>query len=625
MAASSGIMWTMKTTARLMIGLLVLLVSAASIGSGPPASIAFTVSTPDPSTHLYHVVMQSNGVPGDIVDFSMPVWTPGYYGKFDYAAGVRNFRAAGAAGGELPWEKVGPTTWRVAKGKQPAVRLTYDVLAENPFVANAYLDETRGYITPAALFFYMPGSLNRPVTVTIDLHPSWTGVATGMDRITTGSQWTFGAPNFDILYDSPILMGRLESLPSFEIEGIPHRFIGYELGTFDRARFAADLKAVIEAGIEVIGDIPYKHYTFLGIGPGRGGIEHANSAAVSFSVKTEPDRATRIRLLSFLAHEYFHHYNVKRIRPIALGPFDYSRENTTNMLWVSEGFTSYYEYLMLARAGLMTLQEVLDQMGRTIASVENNTGRLFQSATESSRLSWSQGPFGGRGTGVRKTISYYDKGAVLGMLLDFRIRHETANARSLDTLMRTLYQRFYKEQGRGWTDQEFRQAAEQTAGVSLADYFAYAETTSEVDYARYLSYAGLEMEPAGQIPDAYLGALVEDESGQTRIAAVEAGSPAAAAGLRSGDILDQLDGRSVNAAAVTQALSSRRPGDPVTLIVIRGAERRQVPVTLGDKPEASYRLRPIANPMPLQAAILQGWVRRAVTPTRELSCNKPAS
>ena len=612
----SGIMGAMKTAARLSIGLLVVLVSVGAIGQTPPASIAFTVSTPDPATHLYHVVMRSAGLPGEVVDFAMPVWTPGYYGKFDYAANVRNFSVTDDEGRELPWAKVGPNTWRVAKGRQRVVRLAYDVLAQNPFVAASFLDETRGYITPGALFLYVPGQLGRPVAVTIELHPAWSTVATGMDRVSAGKTWTFVAPDYDALYDSPILMGKLESLPAFKINGIPHRFVGYEPGTFDRAQFMADLKAVIEAGTNIMGEIPYRHYTFLGIGPGRGGIEHANSAAVAFSARADMDRAARLRLLSFLAHEYFHHYNVKRIRPIALGPFDYGRENVTNMLWVSEGFTVYYEYLMLARAGVMTLQEVLDQMGRTIASVEGNTGRLFQSAAESSRLTWSQGPFGGRGSGLRKTISYYDKGATLAMLLDFRIRHETANARSLDTLMRTLYQTFYKELGRGWTDEEFRQVAERTAGVSLADYLACAETTKEVDYANYLSYAGLEMEPAAQVPDAYLGALFEDEGGKTLVAAVETGSPAAEAGLRPGDILGALDGRAVNAAGVAQALAARRPADQVTLTLIRGTDRRAVTLTLRDKVEQSFRLRPVANPTPLQAAILRSWVQPTVTARR---------
>jgi len=489
---------------------IVLVLAAAAHAQPPP--FAFAVSTPDPASHLFHVRLRCELPPADSVEFRMPAWTPGYYGLFDYAGNVRQLAAADGDGRTLTVEKSGSNAWTVRTGRAARIELTYDVLATNPFVANAFLDETRGYITPGALFVYVPGELGRPVTVTIELNPAWSAVATGLDPVPGAPAHTFAAADFDVLYDSPILMGNLEFLPAFEIQGVPHRFVGHALGEFDRRQFVDDLRAMVEAGIAIIGDIPYKHYTFLGIGPGRGGIEqiigdipsrhytflgigpgrggieHANSAAVSFS-GIGPDRAGRLRTLAFLAHEYFHLYNVKRIRPIALGPFDYDRPNVTNMLWVSEGFTAYYEYLMLARSGLMTQQELLDALSRTIAACENNPGRLFQSVTASSRETWTQGPFG-RGGGVRKTISYYDKGAALGLLLDLRIRGATKNRRSLDTVMRTLYGRYYKQLGRGWTDEEFRRACEEAAGTGLAEIFEYASTTKAIDYARHLAFAG---------------------------------------------------------------------------------------------------------------------------------------
>ncbi len=458
------------------------------------ATFAFTVSTPDPASRQYRVSLRCDGLPGDTAEFRMPVWTPGYYGLFDYAGNVRNFAATDGDGLPLAFSKGGPNAWVVQKGSaKKTVLLSYDVLATSPFVANAFLDETRGYITPGALFVYVPGQLRRPATVTIDLHPKWTTVATGLEPVPKGPSHTYRAADFDVLYDSPILMGNLEELPAFTIKGIPHRFIGHALGDFDRRQFMDDLRAVVEAGTRIIGDIPYKHYTFLGIGPGRGGIEHANSTAVPFS-GIGSDRASRIRTLAFLAHEYFHSYNVKRIRPIALGPFDYDRPNVTDMLWVSEGFTSYYEYLMLVRSGRMTPPELLDALSRTITAVESSPGRLVQSVAASSRETWNQGPFGRGGTGAGKTISYYDKGAVLALLLDFRIRHETENRKSLDTVMRALYRTYYRRLGRGWTDAEFQRTCEEAAGAGLADFFEYATTTREIDYDRYLAYGGLRLE-----------------------------------------------------------------------------------------------------------------------------------
>ncbi len=441
----------MKSCARRLVATLsaVLVLAAAASAQAPSAPMAFTISTPDPASHLFHVQVRCDRPPpGDTVEFRMPAWTPGYYGLFDFAGNVRGLAATDGEGRPLPVTRGGPSSWIVRHEGVDRVILTYDVLAASAFVANAFLDETRAYILPGALFVYLPGELRRQATVTIELNPRWSTVATGLEPV-PGASHTYAAADFDVLYDSPVLIGNLESLPVFHVRGVPHRFVGHALGEFDRPALVDDLRAIVEAGTRVIGDIPYKHYTFLAIGPGRGGIEHANSAAVSFS-GIGSDRASRLRTLSFLAHEYFHHYNVKRIRPAALGPFDYDRPNVTDMLWVSEGFTVYYEYLMLARSGRMTAPELLEALGRAIAASENTPGRLFQSATTSSRDTWAQGPFGrGNETGVPRTISYYDKGAVLALLLDLRIRHETGNARSLDTVMRALYQQVLQGAGEG--------------------------------------------------------------------------------------------------------------------------------------------------------------------------------
>jgi predicted metalloprotease with PDZ domain len=480
----------------------------ALLQAGPQAGqqaapIAFTVSAGDPAAHLFHVVMRCDHLAGDRTEVRMPAWTPGYYGLFDFAGDVRDLSASDGNGHSLPWEKAGANAWTIRHPEARSFELQYDVLATRPFVANAYLDETRGYILPGALFLYVPDRLKDRVTVTVALPAGWPDVATGLEpagptgpepSAASANRRTFAAPDFDVLYDSPILMGKLEALPPFEVRGVRHEFVGYKLGEFDRAAFIADLKAIVDAGVDIIGEVPYSRYVFLGIGPGQGGIEHANSAAVSFAAKAGADHAARLRELLFLAHEYFHAFNVKRIRPIALGPFDYDRPNVTNMLWVSEGFTVYYEYLMLARSGRMTLDELLAALGHIVSTHESNTGRLVQSAIEASRETWNQGPFGRTTGGERRTISYYEKGPILGMLLDFRIRHETKNQRSLDTVMRELYRKFHKTLGRGWTDDEFREVCEAVAGTSLEDYFEYASTTREIDYARYLGYAGLEMD-----------------------------------------------------------------------------------------------------------------------------------
>lgn len=265
-------------------------------------------------------------------------------------------------------------------------------------------------------------------------------------------------------------------------------------GNFDRRQFMGDLEKIVATASAIIGDIPYRHYTFLGIGEGQGGIEHLNSAAVAFTGGALHDRAARSRTYSFLAHEYFHHYNVKRIRPAELGPFNYDTANRTKLLWVSEGFTVYYEYLVLQRAGLMSGTELLQALYGHIQSCERRPGNKIQSVTAASYETWDDGPFGGD---PAKTISCYEKGPVLAFLLDLRIRHATGNKQSLDDVMRALYRQYYLELQRGFTPEEFRETCEAIAGESLADFFVYAETTAPVNYQQYLAYAGLMMNNTG--------------------------------------------------------------------------------------------------------------------------------
>jgi len=590
---------------------LIVFILAASYGFGQETQpgIAFTVSLDCPA-HLFRIVMQVKDLDtAEFHDFKLPVWMPGYYGLQDYPSRIQNFWAEDGKHGALPWQKTTDNTWRVVTAGASEIALSYDVLATSSFVAHSYLGEDHGHIAPCSVFMHPAGYLSSPATVDINPIAGW-DVATGLDRSNPDDPTRFSAPDFNILYDCPIVMGKLDKLPPFEIRGVPHYFIGYKLGIADPVAFMKDLKPVIEAGVNIIGEVPYKHYTFLGIGPGMGGIEHLNSVGMGFNGSGYGTREGKLRTLSFLAHEYFHNYNVKRIRPIALGPFDYDKPNLTNMLWVSEGFTSYYELLMLRRSKTMTDEELYRDIGSTFASYENKTGRLFQSATQSSFESWDQGPFGGRGQGIVKTISYYDKGAALGVLLDFAIRHESKNRKFLDSVMRTLYQVYYKTMKRGWTDAEFQAECETAAGASLAEVFSYASTTADIDYAKYLGYAGLEIEPPQNLPEPYLGAIVEtDKDGRLLVIATEPDSPARRIGLRTGDVLKSLNGAAVSAAeAFNAAVAAAKPGDKAKIGLEREGAVQEIEVTLDNKPKKTWTIRPIANPDPLQKAILSSWL-----------------
>lgn len=454
--------------------------------------ISFSVSMENPNSHTFQVTMLCTGLEDSSVSLVMPTWTPGYYQILDFAENVSNLKAFDGKGEPVGLVQKEQYRWNTDR-YVASLTVEYDVLAERNFVATPYLDPERGYIVPGGLFFYPEGEIGSPVSVRIEPPGSWKDIATGLERV-KGQENTFIAGNYDVLYDSPLLIGELEELPSFTVRGVPHYFTGYKLGDFDRPALIRDLQKIVQVATDLFDHIPYDHYTFIGIGPGRGGIEHANSTTVSFNGNnlSTPEQYTGV--LFFLAHEYFHTYNVKRIRPIELGPFDYIGGSRTHMLWVSEGLSVYYEYLIMKRAGLCQEVELLGAFQRNIKANETRPGRLVQTLAEASYETWRDGPFGGMGDGANKTISYYDKGPLVGLFLDLEIRHATDNSRSLDDVMRRLYTEYYREKGRGFTEDEFRMVCEETAGTNLDDIFEYVYTTRELDFNRYLGYAGYELD-----------------------------------------------------------------------------------------------------------------------------------
>ena len=474
---------------RLMMFFVAFLVIAPLALGQQTGSMAFTVTMEPTEARTFHVALCCVGLKGSVQDFKLPMWSPGYYRLSDYARNVSNFKVVDGTDKALPWEKTNKNTWRVASDESDLISVTYDVNASGRgFVTESSMSDNRALISPTGVFMYVAGQRQQPVTVFVKLPPQWSRVLTGLDPI-KGQAHTFRADNFDILYDGPILIGNHEVL-EFAVKGIPH-YIALESvpGTLDRDIFIADLKKMVESAVAICGEIPYKQYVFMIMGAGGGGLEHLSSTVLFTNVANATNPRGNKSWLSFVAHEYFHLYNVKSIRPIALGPFDYERENYTNMLWVSEGFTVYYEYIILNRAGLLARDECLERFSSTIAKCENSPGRLLQSVADASYNAWTQSFFGSE-----KEVSYYDKGAILATLLDLKIRHETKNQNSLDNVMQILYQQYYKEKNRGFTDQEFRAVCEKAAGQPLDEVFEYAYTTKGIDYPKYFSYAGLEIE-----------------------------------------------------------------------------------------------------------------------------------
>lgn len=572
------------------------------------STIEYTVSMENPNNHYYQVSFTYDGFKEKSVEFKLPSWTPGYYMIMDYAKNVVNFRAVDNKGQELPWEKTQKNRWRVNSIRNGFVKVSYEVYSFRTSVADPFLDDGRGFISPTGIFLHPGGKKSHPVTVNVIPYEKFSVVSTGLEPV-PGKKNVFYASDFDVLYDSPILAGNLEVL-KFELDGIPYTVAAENLGSIDRSKFIEDHKKMIKAAIEVVGDIPYKHYTFLIMNRGGGGLEHTNSMAVFASPASFDTPNGYRRWLSFAAHEFFHLYNVKTIRPVELGPFDYDKENYTTMLWFSEGVTSYYENLILNRAGFFTRQDVFNNLRSAIANYENIPGRLFQSAAESSFDTWLY--FLNRSeNSLNTTISYYDKGSALGLLLDLKIRHESGNKRSLDDVMRTLYNEYYKEKNRGFTDKEFRDVCEKTAGKPLDELFdIYIPTTREIDYTKYLAYAGLSIdtEPIPQ-PGGWLGTSTRQEGDNLMITRVEWDSPAYRAGLSFQDVINEVDGMKLTASQLEEKLSGLKKGDRITISVTHRENRNTLEIILGEKTIRSFEIKPMADPTPQQTAILDNWLR----------------
>jgi predicted metalloprotease with PDZ domain len=574
------------------------------------SSLFYTVRMNNPEWHVFHVQLACKGIKKDFIDFKMPVWTPGYYQKMDYAKYLEQLKATDETGKQLKWEKTTDNTWRVLSKNANTVNLEYDIKTMRSFVATAYVDETRAYILPAAVFLHIDKMINHPVQVTVVPDVKWDRVATGLDSL-AGKKFTYTAPDFDILYDSPFLVGDLEELAPFYIRGVKHRFIGYKLGDFDKAQFIADLKNVVDAAVKVIGHVPYKHYTFIGIGPGPGGIEHLNNTTFGFNGSNLNKRENYIRTLHFLAHEYFHHYNVKRIRPIELGPFDYDKGSRTKMLWVSEGLSVYYEYMVVRRAGISTDMELLNAFRGNMVAFENKPGKRYQTLEQASYETWSDGPFGRTGDEVNKTISYYDKGPVVGMLFDFKIREVTNNKKSLDDVMRFLYKEYYQKKKRGFTEQELKSAFETVAETTLTEEFEYITTTKELDYIKYFSSAGLKIDTAThEFPEAYAGFTVRERGDSVFVAAVDYESPAWDSGIRRGQQVLEIDWQKATPAICKSVLSNMEPGKMIKLKLISPEATSVYKNIIPErKRERTFQIMTIENPDPLQKQILEGWLK----------------
>ena len=556
----------------------------------------------------------------------MPVWTPGSYLVREFARHVQDFTATTAAGQPLKWEKINKNTWRIATNGARDWQASYRVYANELSVRTSELNSSHAFWNNANILMYLEGFLKSPSTVRV-LAPDVWKVATGLPAV-PGQRNTFRAEDFDVLYDSPFEVSNFKTLV-FNVKGIPHRIVIDGEGNYDPERMRRDVQKIVETQVEMMGgEIPYRDYTFilhLRANAG-GGLEHANSTALGyprfgFRIQTG-DRATSASptasgaperdyrgFLSLVSHEFFHLWNVKRIRPDVLGPFDYTQENYTKMLWVAEGVTDYYADLLLRRAGLITESEFLNATARAIQSLQNTPGRMEQTLEESSFDTWIKFYRPDENT-INSQVSYYDKGAIVGLLLDLEIRKRSNNAKSLDDVLRYLYTEFFKK-NRNYGPVDFQKASELMAGSSLDDFFSkYVRGTGELNYNTALEAAGLRLDTGGGPTEkAYFGADVVQENDRLLVRRVYAGSPAYDQGLNADDQIVAADNARVTTRESFNArIADKKPGDLVHLTIFRFDELSTLIIKLGSLREGTYRIVPLQSQTDAQKRVYKNWL-----------------
>jgi len=539
---------------------------------------------------------------------------------------VQDFAAADAAGLPLKWEKTNKNTWRINTNGAREWHATYRVYANELSVRTSELNSEHAFWNNANLLMYLDGFLKSPATVRV-LAPDVWKVATGLPAV-AGQKNTFRAENFDVLYDSPFEASNFKTLV-FNVKGVPHRIVIDGAGNYDPERMRRDVQKIVETEVELMGgEIPYRDYTFilhLRQNTG-GGLEHLNSTALGyprfgFRIRSG-DRATSAApnatdtperdyrgFLGLVSHEFFHLWNVKRIRPDALGPFDYTQENYTKVLWVAEGITDYYADLVLRRAGLISESEYLRAQARAMQNLQNTPGRLVQSAEESSFDAWVK-YYRQDENSINSQVSYYDKGALLGLLLDLEIRKRSAGAKSLDDVMRYLYAEFFKKD-RNYGPADFQKAVELMAGGSLEEFFSkYVRGVQELDYNAALDAAGLKLETtAATDAKVYFGADVAEEEGRLIVRRVYAGSPAYEQGLNAGDQIVAMDNMRATKEFFNARMAEKKPGELVNLTIFRFDDLSSLLIRLSDKRESSFRIVPVTTPTPVQKQIYANWLR----------------
>ena len=601
------------------------------------APVRYALFPRSPEAHLFRVTL-SVPAPATVQKLSLPVWIPGSYLIREFAKHIVTIRAE-CAGAPVAIVKTAKDAWTCAPCAG-ALTVTCEIYAWDLSVRGAHLDSTHGFFNGTSVFLAPAGMEDRPCEVDIrppagDAYTHWR-LITSLPRLDApdGGFGRFRAADYDELVDHPVEMGTF-ALASFDAGGVRHDFAITGRHDCDMSRLTADVAKICTAQIDFFGGAPgstppMDYYAFLttALGDARGGLEHRASTALVCARENLPRAGMQeapdnyIDFLGLVSHEYFHTWNVKRIKPAAFTPYDLTREAYTRQLWIFEGFTSYYDNLMLLRSGIVTVEQYLGLLGEDITRVLRGSGRTKQSLAESSFDAWIK-YYRQDENAPNAVVSYYVKGSLVALLLDLKLRRESVV--SLDDVMRALWSR-HGLTGIGVPEEGVRRIAEELSGLDLSEFFArYVEGTDELPLSDVLAAFGIAVNlrtadgnkdlggKSGRAakdrpPRQWLGCRWTT-GGDARITQVFDGGPAQAAGLSAGDVLIAWNGLKLSAGNVQGQIDRAPAGARARIHAFRRDELITFEVTLAPAPLDTCWLTLRGDAEAEKVALRTAWLR----------------
>jgi predicted metalloprotease with PDZ domain len=565
----------------------------------------YVVRIREPNAHRLEVEATFDTA-GPTLEIAFPVWSPGSYLVREYERHVERMDAE-AAGKPLAVQKVAKDRWRIPTGGAREVTARYVLYAHELSVRTNHVDPSHAFWTGAATYVYEVGRLDGPATLAVEAPPGWR-VAVALDRDPESpDRWI--APDFDALVDAPVEVGTHELVESVAM-GKPLAIAIWGQARFDRTAFVRDLVRIVEAEAAVFDGLPYDRYLFLvqlAVGA-RGGLEHMRSSVCGVSPHALETRTGMLEVLALFAHEHFHVWNVKRIRPGGLAPYRYGEENYTRLLWIAEGATAYYDWHALARAGIATRAEYYKHLAERIQQLEATPGRFVQSLEEASFDAWLKLYRADEST-PNVTVSYYLKGEVVWAAIDLELRLRSGGRVSADDVMRRLW----ASQG-PIAEDGAKALLEDVGGTSVADlYEKCVRGREDPDMGAILAKAGLVLERARKpgSASALVGMRTATVNGKLVVLGVERGGPAETAGLSPGDEVIAWEGMRVDEASLKDRILARAPGEEVRLTVFRAERLTSIAVVLGEAPPDEYRIVPDPEATPEARAVGEAWLAGA--------------